>query len=136
MRSKILKITKQPSLKLIKFKPKNALKKFLEKIMMYFRFYAFVSCESYEVDYTINHQFLFINPYLRILEKNPKRGIVTERFCGKKSRAQRCIIYICSCALEFFPESALGDGPKNGIYFRSARHISVHIGICHFKLGS
>ena len=34
-------------------------------------------------------------------------------FRAKKSKAQRCIIRICSCALEFFPESALGDGPKN-----------------------
>ena len=34
-------------------------------------------------------------------------------FRGKKSRAQRCIIRICPCALEFFPESALGNGPKN-----------------------
>ena len=36
----------------------------------------------------------------------------------------------------FISEIALGDGPKSGIYFCSARHISPHIGICHLKLSS
>ena len=46
-------------------------------------------------------------------KKSKTRDRHRARFAEKKSRAQRCIFCICSCALEFFPESALGDGPKN-----------------------
>ena len=74
------------------------------------------------------------HPYRQIQGKNPKRGTVTERVFQKKSRAQRCDICICFCDLDFFLEMTLGQGPKNGKYFCSARHISYHIGICHFKL--
>ena len=75
-----------------------------------------------------------LNPYPWILGKNPKGGTITERVFRKKN-PERSIasICICSCALKFFPESALGDGPKNGIYFCWARHISSNIGICHLK---
>ena len=53
------------------------------------------------------------NPYPGILEKIQNAGPSPSAFRGKKSRAQRCIICICFCALDFFPESVLGDGPKN-----------------------
>ena len=54
--------------------------------------------------------------------KNPKRGTVSKRVLRKKSRAQRRAICICSHALDFFPESALGNGPKKWhiILFRTA----------------
>ena len=42
-----------------------------------------------------------VNPYPWILEKNPKCGTITERVSRKKSRAQRCVICICFCALDF-----------------------------------
>ena len=35
-------------------------------------------------------------------EKIQNTGPSPSAFCGKKSRAQRCIICICSCALEIF----------------------------------
>ena len=67
-------------------------------------------------------------------EKNPKRGIIAERvFRGKiESVALHHFVYV-PMFWNFFPQSALGDGPKNGIYFCSARRISAHIGICHLK---
>ena len=42
-------------------------------------------------------------------------------------------LYMFLC-FGFFPKIALGDGAKNGIYFCSARHIFIFIGICHLKL--
>ena len=46
-------------------------------------------------------------------KKSKSRDRHRARFAEKKSRAQRCVICICFCALDFFPESVLGDGPKN-----------------------
>ena len=45
-------------------------------------------------------------------KKNPKRGTVTERVSRKKN-PERSVASFVYVPLEFFPESALGDGPKN-----------------------
>ena len=50
----------------------------------------------------------------------------------EKSGAQRCIICLCFCALDCFPENTL---PEKWHIFCSAQPISSHIGICHLKLG-
>ena len=54
-----------------------------------------------------------VNPYPWILEKNPKRGTITERVLRKKiqSAALRRFVYV-SVLWIFFPENTLGDGPK------------------------
>ena len=47
-------------------------------------------------------------------EKSPKCGTITERVCRKKiqSVALHHFVYV-SVLWNFFPKSALGDGPKN-----------------------
>ena len=56
-----------------------------------------------------------LNPYPWILgKKNPKRGTITERVSRKKNpeRSVASFVYV-SVLWIFFPEIALGDGPKN-----------------------
>ena len=67
-------------------------------------------------------------------KKFQNAGLSPSAFCGKKSRAQRCIIlYMFPCFGIFFRKARSVTVPKNGIYFCSARHISANIGICHLK---
>ena len=64
------------------------------------------------------------NPYPWILEKIQIAGPSPSAFRGKNSRAQRCIICICFCGSDFFPEIALGDGPKKWhIFLFSAAYL-------------
>ena len=89
--------------------------------------------------FTRNDTFIFkLNPiYQNFLcltlireswKKDPKRGTITERVLRKKN-PERSIASFCICShvLEFF------SGKRASRYMR-ARHISPHIGICHFKL--
>ena len=50
-------------------------------------------------------------------EKSKTRDRHRARFAGKKSRAQRCIICICFCALDFFRKSHSVMVSKIGINF-------------------
>ena len=61
---------------------------------------------------------MFHDSLTLIREKNTKRGTVTERVLREKiqSAALHHFVYV-SMLWNFFPESALGDGPKIGIYF-------------------
>ena len=54
-----------------------------------------------------------LNPYPRFLGKNPKRGTIAERVFRKKiqSEALHHFVYV-PMFWNFFPEIALGDGPK------------------------
>ena len=76
-----------------------------------------------------NRHFMALNPHPWILEKQSKRGTVTERVSREKIQSAALHHWYMSLCFGFFPDSALGDGPKNGIYFCSARHLSTHIGI-------
>ena len=51
-----------------------------------------------------------------------------------KITAQHGIVLYMFLYFGFFSEMTLGHGPKNGIYFCSAWHISSDIGLCHLKL--
>ena len=80
--------------------------------------------------------FFNFNPYPWILDKIQNAGPSASVFCGKKSRAQRCVICICFRALDFPRKTRSVMVPKNYLYVCSARHIFPHIGICHLKLVS
>ena len=77
-------------------------------------------------------QLLSVNPGKKSKMRDRHRAHLAE----KKSRAQRYIICICSCALEFFPESALGDGPEkwhiflfNTVSYHTYLHMPFEVGI-------
>ena len=76
--------------------------------------------------------------YLTLIRESWKKiqnaGPSPSVFCGKKIRSAALRRFVYVSVLWFFPKMTLGHGPKNGIYFCSARHISSHIGICHLKL--
>ena len=70
-------------------------------------------------------------------KKNPKRETITERVLRKKN-PERSIesICICFCAVDFFPEITLRDGPKkwhiflfSAAYFPSYWHMPFEISI-------
>ena len=71
--------------------------------------------------------------HIRESRKKPKmRDRHRARFSGKESETRRFIICICSYALDFLRESALGDGPEKWHKFCSARYITTNFGICRF----
>ena len=51
----------------------------------------------------------------------PFFGTVTERDFRKKSKAQKHIQMVERCALDFFPENALGHGPAFFYFFQDSR---------------
>ena len=60
-------------------------------------------------------------------KKSKTRDRHRARYAGKKYRAQRCTICMCSCALDFFPEIALGDGPRKWhIFLLSAAYLPLY----------
>ena len=62
-------------------------------------------------------------------EKSKTRDNHRARFVEKKSGAYHCIIlYMFPCYGIIFRKSRSVMVPNNGIYFCSARHISLHIG--------
>ena len=59
------------------------------------------------------------------------------RFLETKIQSAALYDLYISCALDFFSESALDEGPWNDVYFFSTAYFrgaeSAHIGICHLK---
>ena len=51
----------------------------------------------------------------------PFFGTITERAFREKSKIQEHIQMIQRCALDFFPQNALGDGPASWIFFQDSR---------------
>ena len=85
-----------------------------------------------------NRSLIFpFNPYPWILVKNPNRGAVSERVSRRKypEHSVASFVYV-SVLWIFFRKTRSVTLPKIGIYFCSARHISLHIDICHLILAS
>ena len=82
--------------------------------------------------------FYFLTLIRESWKKIQNAGPSPSAFSGKKSITQRCIICICSHALDFFPDFALGDGLKMAyIFIRHGifPHISAYaISNSHHKI--